>query len=78
MPRFGGEPENHVAVSMAWDTFAGFMLTTKAHYEAWLAAWYAKRDEAGKPKTQPKREVAPAPQEPEYSAEPEYESMPMF
>lgn len=80
VPKFGGDPENHVAVSMAWDTFAGFMLTTKAHYEAWLAAWYAKQDVAAKPKTQPKREPAPPPpsQEPEYSAEPEYEAMPIF
>lgn len=80
VPKFGGNPENHVAVSMAWDTFAGFMLTTKAHYEAWLAAWYAKQDGAAKPKTQPKKEPAPpqASQEPEYSTEPEYEAMPIF
>ena len=28
VPRFGNKPENHVAVSMTWDTFSGFMLTT--------------------------------------------------
>lgn len=78
VPRFGNKPENHVAISMTWDAFSGFMLTTKAHYETWLAAWYAKRDAAAKPARQPKREAAPAPQKPEYSAEPEYEAMPMF
>ncbi len=65
VPRFGNKPENHVAVSMSWDCFSGFMLTTKAHYEAWLTAWYAKQDGAGKPAPQPKQE-------------PEYEAMPMF
>ena len=40
VPKFGNKPENHVAVNMSYDTFSEFMLLTKAHYQAWLAAWY--------------------------------------
>lgn len=40
VPRFGKNPENHVSVSMTWDALAELLLMTKAHYEAWLAAWY--------------------------------------
>lgn len=43
VPRFGKNPENHVAVSMTWDTLSELLLLTKAHYEAWLAAWYLQR-----------------------------------
>lgn len=83
VPRFGSSPENHVAVSMTWDVFAGFMLTTKAHYEAWLAAWYAKQDGSAKPAPQPRQEPpARQPQEstlePEYGVDSEDGSMPMF
>lgn len=38
--RFGNRPENHVAVSMSFEAFSELMLLTKAHFEAWLAAWY--------------------------------------
>lgn len=40
VPRFGKNPENHVSVSMTWETLAELLLITKTHYEAWLAAWY--------------------------------------
>lgn len=40
VPRFGKNPENHVSVSMNWDSFSELLLITKTHYEAWLAAWY--------------------------------------
>ena len=43
VPRFGKNPENHVSVSMTWDTLAELLLMTKVHYEAWLAAWYLLR-----------------------------------
>ena len=72
VPRFGNNQENHVAVSMSWDVFSGFMLTTKAHYEAWLAAWYARQAE--KP-VQKKQEV---PARVETPAETKYDDMSMF
>ena len=40
VPRFGKNPENHVSVSMTWEALAELLLTTMAHYEAWLSAWY--------------------------------------
>ena len=40
VPRFGSKPENHVAVSMSLEVLSELLLITKAHYEAWLAAWY--------------------------------------
>lgn len=43
VPRFGKNPENHVSVSMTWDSFSELLLLTEAHYEAWLSAWYARK-----------------------------------
>lgn len=48
VPRFAGKGENHVVVSMSWDDLSEMMLMTKAHYEAWLAAWYGCRMSIGK------------------------------
>ena len=42
VPKFGTNPENHVAVSMTFDTFSELILTTKMHYGAWLVANYNK------------------------------------
>lgn len=43
VPRFTGKGENHVVVALSWEDFSEMMLMTKVHYEAWLAAWYAKQ-----------------------------------
>ncbi len=43
VPKFGNKPENHVAVSMTFETFSELLLLTKAHYNAWLSSWYAKK-----------------------------------
>lgn len=40
VPKFGNKPENHVAVSMTFETLSELLLLSKTHYEAWLAAWY--------------------------------------
>lgn len=48
VPRFGNKPENHVAVSMTFESFSELLLLTKAHYNAWLSAWYAKQLSFGK------------------------------
>lgn len=36
------KPEQRVSVSISFDDFARLMLTTKTHYDAWLAAKYMK------------------------------------
>ena len=40
VPKFGKNPENHVAVSMSFDLFSELLLETKINYQAWLSAWY--------------------------------------
>ena len=40
VPRFGNQPENHVAVSMTFESLSELLLMTKTHYEAWLTGWY--------------------------------------
>ncbi len=42
VPKFGSNPENHVAVSMTFNSFSELLLATKTHLEAWLAAKYVK------------------------------------
>ena len=51
VPRFGNKPENHVAISMSFDTFSELMLMTRAHYNAWLSAYYASRVSSPNSKT---------------------------
>lgn len=46
VPKFGKKPENHVAVSLSFETLSELLLLTRAHYMAWLAAWYMKKPEA--------------------------------
>ena len=43
VPRFGNNPENHVAVSMTFETLSEMILLTKTHYEAWLTATYLQK-----------------------------------
>ncbi len=50
VPKFGNKPENHVAVSMTFETLSGLLLTTKIHYEAFLAAYYMGRNSAERQK----------------------------
>ena len=48
VPKFGSKPENHVAISMTFETFSELMLATKIHYEAWLTAQYYRANEKEK------------------------------
>ena len=48
VPRFGNKPENHVAVSMTFETLSSLLLITKVHYQAWLSAWYGRQSEQGR------------------------------
>lgn len=43
VPKFGNKPENHVAVSMTFETLSELLLLTQAHYQAWLSSWYMKK-----------------------------------
>ncbi len=85
VPRFGKKPENHVSVSLSWDSLAELLLITKTHYEAWLTAWYMSQTHSEKPKPQatkapetpkPNPHLAPA-FEPQFPA-PEYSAMTLF
>lgn len=40
VPRFGNKPENHVAISLSWESLCELFLLTKEHYKAWLSSWY--------------------------------------
>ena len=42
VPKFGNKPENHVAVSLSFQSLSELFLLTKTHYIAWLSAWYGK------------------------------------
>lgn len=75
VPKFGNKPENHVAVSMTFEAFGELLLLTKAHFEAWLSAWYAQKLQAEKSvQKQPQTNF----QYQENHYEPEYASDPMF
>lgn len=75
VPKFGNKPENHVAISMTFETFSELMLLTKAHFEAWLSVWYAQ-------KLQSENTVQNQPQAysqyKESNYDPEHASDPMF
>ena len=60
---------------MTFEVFSELMLITKAHFEAWLSAWYMKKVQSGKPvQKQPQADS----QYQENSYEPECASDPMF
>lgn len=40
VPKFGNKPENHVVISMTFEVLSELLLITKAHYNAWLCAFY--------------------------------------
>ena len=64
VPKFGKNPENHVAVSMSFDLFSELLLETKINYQAWLSAWYVSCSTAstgGKPNWQNNHPKAPKP-----------------
>ena len=43
VPKFDKSPEDHVPVSMSFESLSELLLLTKTHYEAWLAAWYMRQ-----------------------------------
>lgn len=68
VPRFGKNPEQHVAVILTWQQLNEILLTTVAHYNAWLSAKYmADWQERHGPRFQGKRPeqgTLPAAQQP--------------
>ena len=42
VPKFGGKPENHVAVTMSFEALSEMFLVTRMHYQCWLASWYQR------------------------------------
>lgn len=75
IPRFGNKPENHVSISMTFESFSELMLLTKEHYSAWLSAWYFMKMQSGgkQPPYSPVTE-----QQSENSFATDYDSQPMF
>ena len=51
VPKFGSRPENHVAVSMTFESFSELLLMTRTHYESWLTAWYLSQTHSGQQQT---------------------------
>ena len=51
VPKFGNRPENHVAVSMTFESFSELLLMTRTHYESWLTAWYLSQTHSGQQQT---------------------------
>ena len=47
VPKFGSRPENHVVVSMTFDSLSELLLMTRTHYESWLTAWYLSQTHSG-------------------------------
>lgn len=45
VPKYGTHPENHVVVSLMFESLSSLLLITKAHYSAWLLSWYARQSE---------------------------------
>ena len=78
VPKFGKNPENHVSVTMTYDAFSELMLLTKAHYQAWLTAWYIQNPIAKQEKKQRTQQQSNRPAERQSPAAPAYGAMPLF
>lgn len=53
VPKFGNKPENHVVVSMSFEALSELLLITKAHYNAWLCAYYISQPTVAKGNSKP-------------------------
>lgn len=78
VPKFGKNPENHVSVMMTYDAFSELMLLTKAHYQAWLTAWYIQNPVAKQEKKQRTQQQSNKPAERQPPTAPAYGAMPLF
>ena len=53
VPKFGKNPEHHVAVSMTLDNLSKLLLLTRIHYTAWLTAGYMRQDSSSREQAAP-------------------------
>ena len=53
VPKFGKNPEQHVAVSMTLDNLSKLLLLTRIHYTAWLTAAYMRQGDSGREQAAP-------------------------
>ena len=77
VPKFGNKPENHVAVSMTFESLSELLLMTKIHYHSWLTAFYLSQTHSGQ-KQAPDQAPAAAPAYQSQQPAPEYNGMKMF
>lgn len=75
IPKFGKNPENHVSVSMSFESFSEMMLLTKEHFRAWLSAWYSLKFQSAGNQEQTSFK---AEQNSENNFAMDYDSQPMF
>lgn len=78
VPKFGKNPENHVSVMMTYDAFSELMLLTKAHYQAWLTAWYIQNPVAKQEKKQRTQQSNKPAERQLPTPVPAYGGMPLF
>lgn len=60
VPKFGNKPENHVVISMTFEVLSELLLITKAHYNAWLCAFYMSQPISAKGNSKPGQNQASA------------------
>ena len=78
VPKFGSRPENHVAVSMTFESFSELLLMTRTHYESWLTAWYLSQTHSGQQQTRrPPEAIQTGPYQPPASSQ-EYSGLSLF
>ena len=78
VPKFGNRPENHVAVSMTFESFSELLLMTRTHYESWLTAWYLSQNHSGQRQTRrPPEANQTGPYQPPASSQ-EYSGLSLF
>ena len=78
VPKFGNRPENHVAVSMTFESFSELLLMTRTHYESWLTAWYLSQTHSGQQQTRrPPEAIQTGPYQPPASSQ-EYSGLRLF
>ena len=78
VPKFGNCPENHVAVSMTFESFSELLLMTRTHYESWLTARYLSQTHSGQQQTRrPPEAIQAGPYQPPASSQ-EYSGLSLF
>ena len=78
VPKFGSRPENHVAVSMTFESFSELLLMTRTHYESWLTALYLSQTHSEQQQTRrPPEAIQAGPYQPPAGGQ-EYSGLSLF